>query len=403
MKEWHEMPEVQDNQRNSKPDDCDPVSPRSAKPPFYEVNRRISQVIEFLPDPTFAIDGAGRVIFWNRPMEEMTGVRSEDILGKSDYEYALSFYGERRPLLIDLVMKRDDEVEKKYASTRWEGGSLYAEAVALPGKRMLWGKASPMYDDQGKLIGAIESIRDVTENKAIERAHKDAVKQVVQITDFLPDPTFAVDLEKKVILWNKAMERFTGIKARDILHSVIHEKISSIHMGLPLLVDLVMNPDLIRGRKYTRIKNSAGILSYEGPINFRGEKRHVWAQASPILDSQGNMVGAVETTRDISVHVAAQKQLTREKDFCLSLIETSPAFFTAIGKQGETIWMNRAMLFALGYSIDEVVGKPYVETFVPPEDRRGVIEDIEKLHASQKMQVHENLIVAKNGSTLDVQ
>ena len=37
-------------------------------------------------------------------MEEMTGVLAEDMLGKGDYEYAIPFYGEKRPLLIDLSL-----------------------------------------------------------------------------------------------------------------------------------------------------------------------------------------------------------------------------------------------------------------------------------------------------------
>ncbi|NSW81817.1 MAG: PAS domain-containing protein [Syntrophothermus sp.] len=58
-------------------------------------------VIDFLPDPTLVIDREGKVIFWNRAMEEMTGVPAQEILGKGNYEHAIPFYGERRPILID--------------------------------------------------------------------------------------------------------------------------------------------------------------------------------------------------------------------------------------------------------------------------------------------------------------
>ena len=49
------------------------------------------------------IDGEGHVIAWNRAIEEMTGITAEEMLGKGDYEYAIPFYGERRPFLVDLV------------------------------------------------------------------------------------------------------------------------------------------------------------------------------------------------------------------------------------------------------------------------------------------------------------
>ena len=54
------------------------------------------EIINFLPDATFVIDIEGRVIAWNRAMEELTGVSAESMMGKGDYEYALPFYGEKK-------------------------------------------------------------------------------------------------------------------------------------------------------------------------------------------------------------------------------------------------------------------------------------------------------------------
>ncbi|MCK5488086.1 MAG: PAS domain S-box protein, partial [Desulfobacterales bacterium] len=56
--------------------------------------RYLTQIINFLPEATFMIDTEGRVVFWNRKIEEMVGVKSENILGKGNYEHALPFYGE---------------------------------------------------------------------------------------------------------------------------------------------------------------------------------------------------------------------------------------------------------------------------------------------------------------------
>lgn len=135
-----------------------------------ESQQRMSDIINFLPDATFAIDREGRVIAWNRAIEEMTGVKAEDMLGKGDYEHALPFYGVRRPILIDLVFRSVKEIKKKYHSIQKEGDVLIAEAdVPVRGEaRALWGKASPLYDSKGDIAGAIESIRDITERKNLE-------------------------------------------------------------------------------------------------------------------------------------------------------------------------------------------------------------------------------------------
>ena len=75
--------------------------------------RLASDIIAFMPDPTFAIDREGIVIAWNRSMEEMTGVRAETMLGKGDHEYSLPFYGTRKPQLIDLIFEADEAGEKQ--------------------------------------------------------------------------------------------------------------------------------------------------------------------------------------------------------------------------------------------------------------------------------------------------
>ena len=131
-----------------------------------ESERRLLQVLDFLPDATFAIDDKGKVIAWNHAMEEMTGIDAAAMLGKGDHEYALPFYGVRRPILIDLVFSPGDEVRKKYSFVHLDGDVLTAETINASPKgktTVLWGKAVPLYDAGGKMIGAIESIRDVTE------------------------------------------------------------------------------------------------------------------------------------------------------------------------------------------------------------------------------------------------
>jgi len=133
--------------------------------------QRLSQIINFLPDATMVIDLEGKVIAWNRAIEEMTGIKAEDILGKGDYEYAIPFYGERRPVLIDLIGKWNEEIEAKYQYVKKEGESLVSETydpLVKPGG-FLWNSASLLYDRNGDAIGAIESIRDITDRKVAEK------------------------------------------------------------------------------------------------------------------------------------------------------------------------------------------------------------------------------------------
>ena len=73
-----------------------------------KIKNHLFKIVEVLPDATFVIDRDKKVIAWNRALEEMTNVRKEDVLGRGDYHYAVPFYGEKRPILIDLIGKRDE-------------------------------------------------------------------------------------------------------------------------------------------------------------------------------------------------------------------------------------------------------------------------------------------------------
>ena len=56
-----------------------------------ESEQRMFDIIDFLPDATFAVDQEGIVIAWNRAMEEMTGIIAEKMAGRGDCEYSLPF------------------------------------------------------------------------------------------------------------------------------------------------------------------------------------------------------------------------------------------------------------------------------------------------------------------------
>jgi PAS domain S-box-containing protein len=155
---------------------------KRAEQALQESQRQLADIIDFMPDAVLVIDREGKVIAWNRAIEEMTGVNAEEMLGKGDYEYALPFYGKRRPILIDLVTVPQKELEEKYAQIRREGGVLMGETYVprlKGGEAYLLGTASALRDSRGQIVGAIEVIRDFTERKQMEEALQQA-KEVAE-------------------------------------------------------------------------------------------------------------------------------------------------------------------------------------------------------------------------------
>ena len=173
---------------------------------FESLQYSLSEILDFLPDATFIIDKQGKIIAWNRAMEELTGLNAKNIIGKDNYEYSIPFYGERRPILIDLALKGSfEEIENKYLAFERNNSTLISE-VFVPhlksGGAYLWAKARPLYNS-GSIIGAIETIRDITEKKIAEqkiKASKKKLKERVKelnclygIIKLISNPNISVD------------------------------------------------------------------------------------------------------------------------------------------------------------------------------------------------------------------
>ena len=137
-----------------------------------ESRQQLSDLIDFLPDATFAINRENKVISWNRMMEKMTGVLPDAILGTGKYLDALSVINEEPVPLVDIVLNNDKTCEDAHPNLVWNGDKLTSELYSpkvYEGKgAFLWRIASPLYDSGGTVIGAIETIRDVTGRKEAE-------------------------------------------------------------------------------------------------------------------------------------------------------------------------------------------------------------------------------------------
>ncbi len=145
----------------------------------------LTQIIEYLPEPTFVIDENGVVTAWNQALQELTGVKAKEMLTQGDYAYAVPFHGEKRQMLIDLVRLKtwDTSCESTYLSiTKKQDGSIAAESYLpdLKGGIYLSATARELLDTSGQSAGAIESIRDITPQKTAQQKLK---KQFDELTE----------------------------------------------------------------------------------------------------------------------------------------------------------------------------------------------------------------------------
>ncbi|MEM2124169.1 MAG: PAS domain S-box protein [Methanolinea sp.] len=287
------------------------VRERRVEASIRDMERREADILNFLPDATFAIDLRGTVIAWNRAMERMTGIPAETILGKGDYEYALPFYHERRPILIDLVLRPDPATEAKYPYIRREGDVLISE-IFIPhlndGRGAhLWFLASPLYNSRGEVAGAIETIRDVSEWKILERECDERERFLSTLISNLPGFVYRCrnDRDWTMEYISEGCREITGYAPSDFIGNAT---VAFNDIIAPSFRDLLweMWQEVLRERK---------VFEYEYPIITReGEVRWVWERGRGIFDAEGNVLSLEGFITDITSRKEAEVALRESEE-----------------------------------------------------------------------------------------
>lgn len=262
--------------------------------------KNLSQIIDFLPDPTWVVDNKGKVVSWNRAIEKLTGIKADSILGKGNYEYSLAFYPERRPVLIDLVRKWSSEHEKKYISVKKKGENLISESYHAdmgPEGMYLSGVAGILYDALGNPSGAIESIRDITTIKRVEIELKKLSQAIEQ------SPTYVVitDPQGTIEYVNPKFSGLTGYSAKE----AVGQNPSILSSGLhPAEYYMELWETLLSGK------------SWHGEFcNKKKNGEIFWESASisPIRNSEGDITHFVAVKEDITNRKRMEEELREAK------------------------------------------------------------------------------------------
>ena len=139
-----------------------------------ESEQRLDRVIHGSPLPTFVIGMDHRVIYWNRALEELSGIKAPEIISTKGQWRA--FYKEERPCMADLLVDQALEAIPRWYLDKYTKSRLIDEAYEAMdffpelGDTGKWLRftAAVIRDSHGNLVGAIETLEDVTEHKKAE-------------------------------------------------------------------------------------------------------------------------------------------------------------------------------------------------------------------------------------------
>jgi PAS domain S-box-containing protein len=262
----------------------------------FGLKTTFAEIIDFYPEPCFAINLQGEVIAWNKAIAVLTGIAPEQMLGKGDYAYAVPFWGIQRPILIDLVHSWDDDIARTYKNIVKQGETLVAETENPPFKpepSYFWNKAQKLYGTEGDCIGAIEVIRDITELKRSEQELKRTEAEKTLMLNITSEFVTYFDLDLRIKWLNRAAIEALGCKEGDLLgrpcYEVWHQRTEPCADCPVVLAKLTGQPQ------------QAEIVTPDGRI---------WlARGYPVLDQSGNVISLIEFTLEITERKQIEEKL----------------------------------------------------------------------------------------------
>ncbi|MDD3879531.1 MAG: PAS domain S-box protein, partial [Syntrophomonas sp.] len=287
-------------------------SPNSSKEIMKEPNElRLCILLESINGLILCCNNRGRLTFASKKAREMLGLEPEEVL---------------KLHISDLVpLEEQGLINKKILTALQELSPLSFEACILDANKKprlhrlnlslpLAGKT----DDEEVLI----LLEDLSERRQMEEAFVESEHRLAHIIDFLPDATLAVDCDGRVITWNRAAEKMTGVRAREIIGKGNYEySLPFYGYRRPLLLDQVLATSTEWVQSYSIWEKKDHTLSGESFCPAVGESgAYLRVTAAPLLDAAGNIIGAIESIQNATQKKRSEEITAIQRDLGIAMI-----------------------------------------------------------------------------------
>lgn len=186
--------------------------------------------------------------------------------------------------------------------------------------------------------------------------------------------TFVIDLQHRVIKWNRACEALTGSAEKDMIGK--SESWRAFYpQPRPCLADMVLDSELSLADEYYTKHGPSSLLGKTGWHaeawfnNLGGKRRYVMFEASPIYDSNGKIRAVIETLQDVTESKLAEQALFQEKlktDQIQQSLEHQKyaldqhSIVARTNVTGIIKYVNDKFCDISGYSREELLGKDHI-------------------------------------------
>jgi two-component system, chemotaxis family, CheB/CheR fusion protein len=290
---------------------------------------------------------------------------SSDFIGVSDLEQevkylnqaALSLTNGREGDSIAAFHPRwatdllESKVKDLSADTSWQGESalLGVDGEEIPVSQSVF----PLLDDDGTITGYATIARDSRQVKERERQLRVRGRQFRDVLVKAPIPTILVSDERKILTLSEALVHITGLTP---------DTIGNFESWL--LIAHREDADRVRDQLQPLFDKSASSVTFEAPVYTRAGDRRYWdfvCSRGPALDEAESNYIFMAT--DITEKRNQEKLLKEAADFLHRVLDSLAMFVGVLSPDGCLLQANRASLVDANLSADDVVGKPFWETY----------------------------------------
>jgi diguanylate cyclase (GGDEF)-like protein/PAS domain S-box-containing protein len=322
--------------------------------------RALAQAIDSTPIPTFVIDADHRVTQWNRACELVLKIPAAGMVGTRDAWKA--FYQKPRPVLADLIVNDDRAtMERYYADTirlsTVVQGAYEAEGFFANTGRWLSFLASPLRDDTGRVVGAIETLQDVTERKQAEIALRESQTLMASVLASASYSIIATDPQGIITVFNSGAENLLGYAAEELIGKhdpgAFHDLDEVVaYAGLltrELGVEVAPGFDAFVAR--TRVTGEPDEREWTY-IRKDGGRVPVLLSVTAIRNPKGDIDGYL----GVATSVEERKQAEANLRVAAIAFESQEGMMITDAR-GVIVRVNQAFIRLTGYSAEEAIGQ----------------------------------------------
>jgi PAS domain S-box-containing protein len=262
----------------------------------------LQTLIDALPTPVFYKDRDGIYLGCNSAFEKIYNTSRSEIVGKTVHDIAGTELAAVYAQMDKQLFEAPPGVKQQYESKVLNDG--------LGERDVIYYKAR-YYERDGQLGGLVGAILDITDRKQTEDRLRASERQMYDIISFLPDATWVVDCEGRVVTWNKACEELTSVKAEDIIGRGGYLYAMPFYgKRRPMLIDGVLANLSLQEEGYTFLEQDQNVATAEAyaPFLRGGRGAYVWGTARRLYDSKGQVIGAIETVRDVTDRMLTEQR-----------------------------------------------------------------------------------------------